>query len=260
MNTPTGFMETTNMSTLWDIIVENGGITIENVHSIKTQFIEAAKQFNQFGYHPNLVEMNKKFLTVFLSSGQGPVTSEEIQQTKKAQFERELNVKQQEFHEAVNKVVPPVPKFQDDMDTPISEMEKLIAETIAQRNFEMEQIHQKHWNPKQPVESTPNSSIKYITIGEEVKLEDAFKKHDKKNDREQYREKDKERKTLSWSPNLVEDEHIQFSINEDPLQNIFSKLKPMPDKTQLLVDEIASLHKKIDTLIELLMINKKIEE
>jgi hypothetical protein len=187
--------------------------------------------------------MNKKFLTVFLSSGRTPVTSEEIQQTKKAQFERELNAKQQEFHEAVNKVVPPVPKFQDDMDTPISEMERLIAETIAQRNFEMEQIHQKHWNPKQ----SQDSSIKYITIGEEVKPEDVFKKNDK----------EKEKKTLSWSPNLVEDEHIQFSINEDPLQNIFSKLKPMPDKTQLLVDEIASLHKKIDTLIELLSITKK---
>jgi hypothetical protein len=257
MNTPTGFMESTNMSTLWDIIVENGGITIENVHSIKTQFIESAKQFNQFGYHPNLVEMNKKFLTVFLSSARSPVTSEEIQQTKKAQFERELNVKQQEFHEAVNKVVPPVPKFQDDMDTPISEMEKLIAETIAQRNFEMEQIHQKHWNLKQPQESSsiPNSSIKYITIGEEVKPEDVFKKQDKKNDRE----KDKEKKSLSWSPNLVEDED-EHTINEDPLQNIFSKLKPMPDNTQLLIDEIASLHKKIDTLIEMLSITKKIEE
>lgn len=254
----TSFLDNTNMSTLWDIIVDNGGITIENVQSIKTKFTESTKQFNQFGYHPNLVEMNKKFLTVFLSSGnnRGPVTSEEIQQTKKTQFERELNAKQQEFHESVNRVVPPVPKFQDDMDVPISEMEKLIAQTIAQRNFEMEEIHQKHWIEKKPVESTSNSTstIKYIKIGEEMKREDVFK------EREREKEREKEKKSLSWSTNLVNDdnennENIRFSINED---SIFSKLKPMPDKTQLLTDEIVALHKKVDFLIELL--TKKIEE
>jgi hypothetical protein len=245
----TGFLENQNINALWDVIVDNGGITIENVHSIKTKFTESIKQFNQFGYHPNLVEMNKKFLTVFLSSGnnRGPVTSEEIQQTKKTQFERELNAKQQEFHESVNRVVPPVPKFQDDMDVPISEMEKLIAETIAQRNFEMEQIHQK--NRVVESTSTSTSSIKYIKIGEEMKPDDVFKD----------KEREKEKKSLSWSTNLVEEqennENIRFSINED---SIFSKLKPIPDKTQLLADDIAALHNKVDFLIELL--TKKIEE
>ena len=68
------------------------------------------------------------------------VTAEEIQNNRKTQFEKELNLKRNEFQGAMTAKTPPIIDFKDKQDEPIGEMEKLIAETIAQRNFEINQM------------------------------------------------------------------------------------------------------------------------
>jgi len=239
---PETFLDSNNISTLWEVIIDNETPTVATINDLRLQFIEAVKQFNENGYHPDLFQMNKRFLTQFLSNNKVnsiiPITAEEIQQDKKTQFERELNAKQHEFNTSINKIIPPTPKFQDDMDTPISEMEKLIAETVAQRNFEIEQIQQsvnKNWISNQEESTKPQSnSIKYIKIGEELDKERILPM--------------KEKKTLTWSENL--EENIQISIQEDMTQNIFSRLKSVPDKNDIIMDSINNLHKKLDLLLE----------
>jgi len=242
------FLHSNNISTLWEVIIDNERPTVAVINELRSHFIEAVKQFNDIGYHPDLFQMNKKFLTLFLSSNKAksvvPITAEEIQQDKKTQFERELNAKQHEFNTSINKVIPPAPKFQDDMDTPISEMEKLIAETMAQRNFDIEQIQQsvnKNWMPKQEESSNSNpqsTPIKYIKIGEEIEKDGILPL--------------KEKKTLTWAENL--EENVQLSIHEDSSRHIFSKLKSMPDKNDIILDTLTELHKKMDLLLEKLTI------
>jgi hypothetical protein len=98
------------------------------------------------------------------------VTYEEIQNERKTAWEREINKKQQEFSQSYQRVVPPTPTFQEDRDIPIGEMEKLIADTIAKRNYDIEAFQAMN-PPPPPVSKTPaTSSIKYIQIGEEVPL------------------------------------------------------------------------------------------
>lgn len=104
----------------------------------------------------NLMTMNKKFIEVMLNSLKTPAstpkqqmprpppdlhTAKHIQDDRQQQFERKLTQKKEEFDNAINVKVPPAPNFSDKADTPISEMESLIAQAVAQRNFEMEQIH-----------------------------------------------------------------------------------------------------------------------
>lgn len=237
------FLHSNNISTLWEVIIDNERPTVAIINELRSQFIEAVKQFNDIGYHPDLFQMNKKFLTLFLSSNKSikPITAEEIQQDKKIQFERELNAKQHEFNTSINKVIPPAPKFQDDMDTPISEMEKLIAETMAQRNFDIEQIQQtvnKNWTSKQEETNNQSTPIKYIKIGEEINKEGILPL--------------KEKKTLTWSENL--EENVQLSIKEDTSQHIFSRLKSVPDKNDIILDKLTELDKKMDLLLEKLTI------
>jgi len=99
------------------------------------------------------------------------VTYEEIQNERKTAWEREINKKQQEFSQSYQRVVPPTPTFQEDRDIPIGEMEKLIADTIAKRNYDIEAFQAMN-PPPLPVSKTPApaTSIKYIQIGEEVPL------------------------------------------------------------------------------------------
>lgn len=102
----------------------------------------------------NLMTMNKKFIEVMLNSLKTPAstpkqakrppdlhTAKHIQDDRQQQFERKLTQKKEEFDNAINVKVPPAPNFSDKADTPISEMESLIAKAVAQRNYEMEQIH-----------------------------------------------------------------------------------------------------------------------
>jgi hypothetical protein len=102
----------------------------------------------------NLMTMNKKFIGVMLNSLKTPAstpkqverppelhTAKHIQDDRQQQFERKLTQKKEEFDNAINVKVPPAPNFTDQADTPISEMESLIAKTVAQRNFDMEKIH-----------------------------------------------------------------------------------------------------------------------
>jgi hypothetical protein len=117
--------------------------------------------FNKEGANKSydLMTLNKKFLELALrsmsmsnqtqaapavtsvtASPTPRYTSQQIQEARQTQFEQQYNKKKEEFTDAITLRPPPTPTFADQKDEPISEMEQLIANMVAQRNFEMDEI------------------------------------------------------------------------------------------------------------------------
>jgi hypothetical protein len=156
------------------------------------------------------------------------ITFEEIQNNKRTTFEKELKLKQRDFENSMVNAVPEIPNFKvGTIDKPISEMEDLIARTLAQRNYEIDQIHNQHMNPQEaekwlhpqetsvkaeklPIRAAPPTSKQVNTIEENKTID----------------------RHVSWGENLTFD--IQEIQVHDPIKtssqlpNIFSKLKMKP--------------------------------
>jgi len=99
-----------------------------------------------------------------------PYTFEDIQNKKREQFNEELSKKQKEFSSFNQVAVPPPSKFNEDMDKPISEMEELIAKTIAERTLDIENIQKKI----EPIREKPKINLqeKHISWKDELPLDD----------------------------------------------------------------------------------------
>ena len=154
------FISNENVEMIWEIIIDTDLIKSKqniNVSQMRQYFIEKTKLFydNEKNTYQNLTQMNKSFISLIVkdiqqileksSSRQPPtaiVTAQDIQAERKNTFDKNLNQKQEEFMTAMSVPVPEVPKFNDKMDEPIGgNMAELISRTLAQRNFEMDQIH-----------------------------------------------------------------------------------------------------------------------
>jgi hypothetical protein len=99
-----------------------------------------------------------------------PYTFEDIQNKKREQFNEELSKKQKEFSSFNQVAVPPPLKFNEDMDKPISEMEELIAKTIAERTLDIENIQKKI----EPIREKPKLNLqeKHISWKDDLPLDD----------------------------------------------------------------------------------------
>jgi hypothetical protein len=160
------FISNENVELIWEIIIDTDMIKSKqniNVSQMRQYFIEKIKMFydNEKNTYQNLTQMNKSFISLIVkdiqqileksSSQQQPlqqqkapsiVTAQDIQAERKSTFDKNLNQKQEEFMAAMSVHVPEAPKFNDKMDEPIGgNMAELISRTLAQRNFEMDQIH-----------------------------------------------------------------------------------------------------------------------
>jgi hypothetical protein len=278
------FITNENIDLLWEIILEEELIrklvSREKIVEFRNYFIVQIKEFQNVTAKLNipLVQLNKQFITNFMTvmRSQQPVpppnqnkqlyTSQEIQAERKSQFENDLTRKQNEFTRGMSVPVPEIPKFSEDLDKPIgSAMDELIAKTLAERNYEIQQIQQ-----QMPPPQTPNSSqvqsqqqIKYIKIGEEVKgpvmtpidVNDVFGKTPEKNTGVV--------KNVSWGENEYQEyNHTQQPSYETGFNHLFSKLKKVEPKTQeqqdiqdlkMSVNEIQkqmiTIHEKIEILL-----------
>jgi hypothetical protein len=110
-----------------------------------------------------LVEMNKRFLTSYIQNlnlekmelytsvninqNTEKYKIEDIHAERQAIFEKQLTEKQQDFANANIQYKPPSINFSEKIeDTKIKGMDELIAKTIAQRNYEISQIHNSTYN------------------------------------------------------------------------------------------------------------------
>ena len=259
-----------------DFIFKNNG---HYTKAIRGQCISIIKNFyeQEKNARLSLIEMNKKIISILVNEwmpllktqeqtiqnqqqNQSPspslkpqviqletteafVTAEEIQQNRKTQFEKELTLKRNEFQGAMSLPPPPMVDFKEKMDEPIGEMEKLIAETIAQRNFEISQLQTMNPNPnaKEPWLQDNNITeqpIKYIKIGEPIEDNVIIGQHPNLQQHSSMEPIIKQKKHLTWS-----DE----SLPDSKMDAIFKKLKPMkPDNEP---SELANVNEKLDLLI-----------
>ena len=140
-------------------------------------------------------------------------------------FDKQLNQKRQEFESAITLKKPTPPIFEDSkmLDKPISNMEELIAQTMAQRNFDITNIG-----------STPSSDW-LSPISTSVKVE----KQEFNGQEAKEKEKEKEKKTISFEepPSIT--------------NSIFSKLKPtnsLESQVEMLTNRVTLLEEQIAEL------------
>jgi len=129
-----------------------------------------------------------------------PITYEEIQNEKKTQFETDLMKRQQEFTNAMSLQVPEVPDFKDNFtDEPINEMEKMIKEMTAKRNYDVEQINNSYQKNSDQWLKSQETSIK--------------------NEKFIFNDSQKQDKSVSWG------ENEEFQNEDFQEEGIFKKLK-----------------------------------
>jgi hypothetical protein len=280
------FITNENIDLLWEIILEEEFIrkvvSKEKIVEFRNYFIVQIKEFQNATAKLNipLVQLNKQFITNFMmvmksqqpQNPQNPpnkklYTSQEIQAERKSQFENDLSRKQNEFTRAMSVSVPEIPKFSEDLDKPIgSAMDELIAKTLAERNYEIQQIQRQMPAPppsQQQSQQQTQQQIKYIKIGEEVKgpimtpidVNDVFGKTSEKTTGVV--------KNVSWGEN----EYQEYNPPQQPqyesgFNNLFSKLKKTNTQSQeqqdiqdlkMSVSEIQkqmiTIHEKIEILL-----------
>jgi hypothetical protein len=247
------FMQKDNVNMLWDVISDEENfkfLTRDKQSTVYQLFKNNIQGFfdNEKMKTDSLVDINKKYIlliinhikknyniqpskiTIYQEPIKESITYEDIQNDRRSKFDRDLNRKQQEFEDIINVKVPPVPEFADkDKDQPIREMDKILKEMQAARNYEIENITRNQ-----------NSSAQ---LGDWLKPQETSLKTEKFNPVEQSQvysrfkflnsldqdidEGVKEKKSVSFS-NI--EEIKTFNIEDEEDDNIFSKLKKIPNK------------------------------
>jgi hypothetical protein len=163
------FTKKENIKMVWDLVSDENIFRYltpdiqSKVHSIFLNNIQGFFE-NERTKTTSLVDLNKKYILLILNHirqtypyqpttkikihSEPPlkelITFEEIQNDKKNQFEKDLSRRQVEFEDSMSIKAPPVPEFSDPegkTDRPIKEMDKILKEMQAQRNYEVEQIN-----------------------------------------------------------------------------------------------------------------------
>jgi hypothetical protein len=160
------FIKENNISTLWDVIADEDVfkfLSRDNQINVFKIFNDNIKGFfeTERVNETNLINMNKKYILIILnyikknypnnmpnkikifqdSETKEAITYEEIQNEKKSQFEMNLAKRQEEFTKAMSIDIPKTPEFKDNfIDEPINQMEEMIKEITAKRNYDIEQV------------------------------------------------------------------------------------------------------------------------
>ena len=171
-----------NKNLLWELMnTHNLFKDIDNQHYQEVQklFEEEIVFISNNNKSLDLVEQNKKFLSSIitkLNKYKNPVifthTAAELQLKKQKELDNSYNKKQNEFNELINSHIPSQSiNFSDEIDKPFEDdIDKIINETIASRDLQIENIIQTQSNSIDHANSwiannNPNAA-RNITIGE----------------------------------------------------------------------------------------------
>lgn len=254
-----------NVELLWELIVDTDIVqkNINYIDKIKEIFNSIITGF----YHkekdssPNLMSLNKMFISVIINKIKSEIikdsekekekekeiiTFEDLQTERINKFDKEFIKQKNDFDNHNTIKIPTAPKFNDTIDGPLEDMELIIKQTIAKRNFDTEQFN-KGANPSsflKPQETSikkekevqnKTNEIKYIKI-DNKELESSIirnniielpNKTTSTTNTQEFRDVNKR---ISWGSNSINyvDDTL-FHYNKEPInvtsENLFSKLK-----------------------------------
>ena len=262
------FLNSKNVSMLWEVLLDELNINPNSstiLQNIKTVFDGNISLFTTKA-NPNmgLMNLNKLFLNqVLIAVNQlfpnlkqeqqmklinisdevigEPYKVEDIHNARQTDFEKQVADKRNEFESSINQKKPQPVDFSDKVEPEmkIMEMEALIAETMAKRKFDIEQIQGLNSNANANVNSLTNTltNVKKPLI--QAKTE----------------------KTVSFNDNVTLhiDDYENVNVNNinninninnkepDIQPSIFNKLKKTTPDTNL-----SELNNKIDTLVAMM--------
>jgi hypothetical protein len=238
------------------------------IHNIKG-FFEVEKTKNS-----SLVDVNKKYILLILNHikqtypyqpskikihNEPPIkeliTYEEIQNDRKSQFDKDFSKRQEEFEDFMAVKAPTVPEFADPVgkaDKPIKEMDKILRDMQAQRNYEIEQIN-RSYNPNNNPNNPNNNEVDNWLKPQETSLKSEkfqgqeIKSQPEKNQNQNYsnsrfkflNELDTDlsvtnpKKNVSFSNTDQVNTFISEQLSEDDEENnLFSQLKKVNKKEE----------------------------
>jgi hypothetical protein len=282
------FIQKDNVNMLWDVISDEENfkfLTRDIQAKVYELFINNIQGFfdNEKTKTNSLVDINKKYILLILNHikrhyniqpnkitihqdhVKETITYEEIQNDRRSKFERDFNKKQEEFEDIMTIKAPPVPEFADkETDRPIKEMDKILKEMQAQRNYEIEQINR---NQNSTTQVDNWLKPQETSLKTEKFASDQPQQYSRfKFLNQEAPEPIKDKKNVSFS-NIQE---IQtFDIEDEEDDNIFSKLKKISnknteniqlemceeDRISKLEREVKNINNKMDKILELLSKN-----
>jgi hypothetical protein len=288
---PEGFVKRENIELLWDVLLDELCIDVNNKQMAGNIRVVFEKNINPFISNVNpttsLVELNKTFLKQIMIAinklfpnlrnmkkiqigdefSDKPYKIEDIHSVRQNNFEKQLEQKRMDFEVAINPSKPNEMDFSDKFqETKITSMDTLIAETMAKRNFDIEQIQYTNYNTTQPSDwlSPKETSLK---TEKQQQYENVQKDMQKNNNKYLQpisssfsSQPNQKGNNVSWE----EEANISFEVEENissPLRStsekdIFSKLKKMSPQ-----EEKESVAKEIsDMKEEMIRLNKNIEK
>jgi hypothetical protein len=271
------FIKENNISTLWDVIADEDVfkfLSRDNQMNVFKIFNDNIKGFfeTERVNETNLINMNKKYILIILnyikknypnnmpnkikifqdSETKEAITYEEIQNEKKSQFEMNLAKRQEEFTKAMSIDIPKTPEFKDNfIDEPINQMEEMIKEITAKRNYDIEQVaHLQQQDNKwlKPQET----SIKNEKLFFSSQNQGDIKENQQQN---KYKNQEQKEKNVTWGEN-----EVFLPEEQEENENIFKKLKTVKntneknfnDRLIIIEEKIEIYNKKIDKILDLL--------
>jgi hypothetical protein len=159
MSSVEGFLTKQNVDILWEIIEDNEMIQTKNPiqrEQVNLFFKNMIREFNQREKesYTQLMSMNKAFITTFFTvlnthyNGGGKkqtnatlVTHEQLQEQRLNDFDKDLERRKREFTNAMTTNVPVQPKFNDEKDSPIEEIDFMVKQMAVVREMELSNIN-----------------------------------------------------------------------------------------------------------------------
>jgi hypothetical protein len=265
------FIQKENIQMLWDVVSDEDifkFLSPDIQSKIYDVFINNIKGFFEVEQTKNtlLVDINKKYILLILNyikktypyqpskikiHSEPPfkelITYEEIHNDRKSQFDKDFSKRQEEFEDFMAVKPPPVPEFADPVgktDKPIKEMDKILKDMQAKRNYEVEQIN-RSYNPNNNPNINNNQADNWLKSQETSLKSEKFLAQEIKPEQEKEYNRFKflnnldtglsstntsPKKNVSFNNNDEIKTFISESISEDEENNLFSKLKKINKK------------------------------
>jgi hypothetical protein len=286
---------------LWEVLLDELNINPQNtaiVTNIRSVFESNVNPFLARA-NPNsgLMNLNKIFLTQIVAAvnrlfpninqqqpvklinisdeivNTEPYKVEDIHNARQTEFETQVNQRRNDFESLVTVKKPKEVDFSDKAEnSKIKEMEALIAETIAKRNFDIEQINT-NMNTNQNTNTDEwlkpnNTSLRTEKQQQQQENVTSQRKQKYVNDLEKEPALIGQLSSPSKKVSFNESNNVTMTIEEymEPEAqeviniptNIFNKLKKVPEPVSKIISEpniqaqINDMNKKIDTLFTMM--------